>query len=173
MPQRTTTYDILISCPSDVDEYVRYIKQAVSKFNNGFGKDNKLSLRTLYWKDDSFAESGGAPQDLLNDQLVANADLNVAVFWKRFGKKTKNYGSGSEEEIENMIKDQKQVFIYFLNKGPAHMSDLDDAELTKIRKFKKRYEGKGIYFEVADEQKLKDKFEHDLEAYFRKKLKKK
>lgn len=156
-----------------MDERVGYIKQAISNFNNSFGKDNKLSLRTLYWKDDSFAESGGAPQDLLNDQLVANADLNVAVFWKRFGKKTQNYGSGSEEEIENMIRDQKQVFVYFLNKGPAYMSDINGSELAKIRRFKRKYEGKGIYVEVADEQQLKERFEHDLEEYFRKKLKKK
>lgn len=172
MPQNTITYDVLISCPSDMDQYVIYIKQAINNFNNDYGKEHHINLRTLYWKDDGFSESGGTPQALLNCQIVDNADMGVAVFWTRFGTKTQNYGSGSEEEIERMIASNKQMFIYFMNKEVS-INELDLAELTKIKKFKKKYTNRGIYYSVSNETELEQKLKKDLEGYFRKRAIKK
>lgn len=173
MPQKTITYDILVSCPSDVKQYIIYVKEAISKFNNGYGKEHGVGLRTLYWEDDSFSESGGIAQELLNAQIVDGADMAIAVFWTRFGTKTQHYGSGSEEEIEKMLGDKKQVFVYFLSKGTTKISEINPKELNKVNIFKKKYKGKGIYFNVNDEMELKQKINDDLENYFRKKVKKK
>lgn len=172
MPQKTTTYDILISCPSDVAPYVEYIKRAVNSFNNGYGKNCNISLRTRYWKDDGFSESGGMPQDLLNKQLVDDADMGVAVFWTRFGTKTQNYGSGSEEEIEKMISDKKQMFIYFMGKA-VELSEINTREIEKINRFKEKYKDRGVYYDVNNEVELEQKFRDHLERYFGRYVKKK
>lgn len=102
MPKTINRYDVLISCPSDVGEYVDSIKSAISRFNSTIGEYKDIVLRTRYWKDDSFAQSGGKAQELLNKQIVETSDLAVAVFWTKFGEPTEHYASGTEEEIETI-----------------------------------------------------------------------
>lgn len=160
-------HDVLISCPSDVGEYVDSIKSAISRFNSTIGEYKDIVLRTRYWKDDSFAQSGGKAQELLNKQIVETSDLAVAVFWTKFGEPTEHYASGTEEEIETMISNGKQVFVYFLDK-PISPSTLNSKEYKKIINFKKKYCGQGIYVTVKDEIKLESDILDGLTHYFAK-----
>ena len=116
MPKTVTRYDVLISCPSDVGEYIENIKRSIHRFNSTYGDYRDVILRPKYWGDDSFAQSGGKAQELLNQQIVEKADIAIAVFWTKFGEPTAHFGSGTEEEIETMILKGKQVFLYFLDK---------------------------------------------------------
>lgn len=50
---------------------------------------------------------------MLNEQFIKNCDAPVAILWTRFGTPTDKYGSRTEEEIEIMLKDKKQVEISF------------------------------------------------------------
>ena len=60
------------------------------------------------------------------------------MFWTRFGSPTEKYGSGTEEEIEEMIASGKQVFLYFLDK-PMPPSEMDSDEYKKVKAFKEKY----------------------------------
>lgn len=161
-------YDLLISCPGDVEECVSLLKQKVDNFNRLYGRNNNVVVQTRYWKDDSFPESGGKPQKLLNSQIVDDADFAVVIFWTRFGTPTENYGSGVEEEVERMLNSGKQVFLYFMDK-PIPPSCLNFAEYGKIQKFRRRYKNQGIYKIVDSEVNLSETFREDLERYFVKK----
>ena len=59
MPKTVTRYDVLISCPSDVGEYIENIKRSIHRFNSTYGDYRDVILRPKYWGDDSFAQSGG------------------------------------------------------------------------------------------------------------------
>ncbi|MDE6851273.1 MAG: response regulator [Lachnospiraceae bacterium] len=165
MPNNITVYDLLISCPSDVAEYVDMLEQEVLHFNNFFGRFNNVIIRTRHWSKDSYSESGNPPQELLNKQIVDSSDLALAVFWTRFGTPTENYGSGSEEEIERMLAMGKQVFLYFLDK-PVCPSQINQDQYKKIQTFMNKHKNKGIFFSVPDEKTLANKFRENLELYF-------
>lgn len=167
MPKRITVYDVLISCPSDVGEYIDSIKRGVQRFNSTYGEYRGIILRTKYWKDDAFAQSGGSAQDILNTQIVEPSDMAIAVFWTKFGEPTVRFGSGTEEEIENMISNGKQVFLYFLDK-PVLPSMMNSSQYKKILNFRKKYHDKGIYFTVKDERELESRIEDGLIRYFSK-----
>lgn len=94
-----TTYDLLISCPSDIKDEIVIIKDVVEMFNNLFGQANNIQIITKHWSKNSYPESGGKPQAILNKQFVFDCDAAVAVFWTRFGTPTDEYDSGTEEEI--------------------------------------------------------------------------
>lgn len=49
MPKRIIVYDVLISCPSDVGEYIDSIKRGVYRFNSTHGEYRGIILRTKYW----------------------------------------------------------------------------------------------------------------------------
>ncbi len=171
MGKQVERYDLLISCPGDVEECVSLLKEKVDNFNRLYGRNNNVFVESRYWKDDSFPESGGKPQALLNSQIVDDADFAVVVFWTRFGTPTENYGSGVEEEVERMLNSGKQVFLYFMDK-PIPPSCLNFGDYSKIKKFRKRYKDRGIYKIADSEENLAESFREDLERYFiKKKLK--
>ena len=167
MPKTVTRYDVLISCPSDVGEYIENIKRSIHRFNSTYGDYRDVILRPKYWGDDSFAQSGGKAQELLNQQIVEKADIAIAVLWTKFGEPTAHFGSGTEEEIETMILKGKQVFLYFLDK-PVLPSIMNNSEYKKITNFRKKYRDKGIYFIVKDERELESRIEDGLTRYFSK-----
>lgn len=165
MPTMIKVYDLLISCPSDIAPFVSQLETAINYFNNHYGRNNKIGIRSVYWSEDTYSTMGKAPQDIINQQIVENSDMVVGVFWTRFGTPTKKYESGTEEEIEKMIEDGKQVFLYFLDK-PIHPSSFDHEQYSKISKFKDKHKNDGIYFTLYDEISLARKFYEQLELYF-------
>lgn len=165
MSTRVIVYDLLISCPSDVMEYVEEIENEVHRFNNFFGRSNNIVVRTRHWSRDAFSEFGKHPQELLNTQIVDSSDLAIGVFWTRFGSPTERYGSGTEEEIERMISMGKQVFLYFLDK-PIIPSVFNAEQYEKVQDFMKRHKDKGVFFKISDEKDLVIKFRENLELYF-------
>ena len=116
MAQNVMLYDILISCPGDIIGEREIINEEISRFNDLYSDTLGIILRSKHWSKNSFPESGNKPQALLNKQFVSNCDAAVAIMWGRFGTPTDEYGSGTEEEIEIMLSQGKQVFLYFSDK---------------------------------------------------------
>lgn len=81
MAKDIKVYDLLISCPSDVSEYVEMLEKEVNHFNNFFGRKNNIIVRTRHWSKDSYSEFGNQPQELLNKQIVDSSDMALGVFW--------------------------------------------------------------------------------------------
>lgn len=165
MAKKITVYDILISCPSDVSEYVNLLEKQITTFNSFYGRSNDVIVRCSYWMRDTYSEFGDSPQELVNKQIVDSSDMIVAVFWTRFGTETEHYGSGTEEEIERMLSMKKQVFLYFLDK-PVSLSQVDFEQYAKIQQFMEKHKNEGIFFSVPDEDALSKKFLANLMLYF-------
>lgn len=55
----------------------------------------------------------GDPQLIINNSIIKNADMVIALFGSRLGTPTARATSGTIEEIEEMIKAGKQVFVCF------------------------------------------------------------
>lgn len=160
-----TAYDLLISCPGDVIKYVDVIRECVDGFNRTIGRVNNAEIAVRHWSTDSYPQSGDKPQELLNKQFVQDCDAAVAILWTKFGTPTDKYGSGTEEEIEEMLSSDKQVFMYFLD-VPVNPQDLDISQYEKVREFREKYKDKGIYFVVKDENDLRKQFTNHLAMHF-------
>lgn len=160
-----TAYDLLISCPGDVEKYIEVVKECLEGFNTVIGRINNAEIVGRHWSTDSYAQSGDKPQELLNKQFVRDCDAAVAIFWTRFGTPTDKYGSGTEEEIEEMLSANKQVFMYFVDE-PISMSGVDVEQYKKVQSFKEKYKDKGIYFVVKDVEELRRLFTNHLSLHF-------
>ena len=79
MPQNVTQYDLLISCPGDIKEEIEVINRTVQKFNDQFSDTLGISIRTRHWSKNSYPQSGGKPQALLNEQFVKKCDAPVSL----------------------------------------------------------------------------------------------
>lgn len=160
-----TAYDLLISCPGDVLQYAEIVKECVESFNHTLGCINNAEIVTRHWATDSFPQFGDRPQELLNKQFVRDCDAAVAIFWTKFGTPTDKYGSGTEEEIEEMLSSGKQVFLYFVD-AQINPSVIDMEQYHKVNDFKEKYKGRGLYGLVKDESDLRKQFANHLTMYF-------
>ena len=160
-----TAYDLLISCPGDVDKYVDVVKECIDKYNRLLGRINNAEIVGKHWTTDSYSQSGDKPQELLNKQFVRDCDAAVAIFWTKFGTPTDKYGSGTEEEIEEMLSAGKQVFMYFVDE-PVSPSALNSEQYKKIQEFREKYKDRGIYFVVNSAEELEKRFTNDLTMFF-------
>ena len=165
MPKNVVQYDLLISCPGDIKNEIKIIDDAVSQFNTQFSDALGISIRTRHWRKNSYAQSGGKPQALLNEQFVKDCDAAVAIFWTRFGTQTDEYGSGTEEEVELMLSSGKQVFMYFSDK-PLSPSQMNDDNYKKVQAFREKYKDRGIYFTYSSDEEFKTLFFAHLSLHF-------
>ena len=165
MPRNVIQYDLLISCPGDITDEINIIDDAVSQFNTQFSDSLGISVRTKHWRKNSYAQSGGKPQALLNEQFVKDCDAAVAILWTRFGTPTDEYGSGTEEEIEIMLSSGKQVFMYFSDK-PLSPSQMKEESYNKVQAFRDKYKDRGIYFTYSSDEEFKTLFFAHLSQYF-------
>lgn len=167
MPKQLLQYDLLISCPGDVQSETIIIRECISKFNKTIGTNRGYIVSEKHWSTHSYPESGGKPQSLLNEQFVLDCDLAVAVFWTKFGTPTDEYDSGTEEEIEELLKSGKQVFLYFSD-CPVTPSSVKAAQYDKITAFREKYKDRGIYFTYSNLEKFRELFFDHLSLYFQK-----
>lgn len=160
-----TIYDLLLSCPGDVVDLKDIVKDCVDDFNRFHGSANNIKIELKHWSEDAYPQSGGSAQELLNKQFIHGCDACVALFGNRFGSPTDKYGSGTEEEIEDMINNEKQVFMYFIER-PVNPNTIDTKQLDKVRLFKEKYINRGIYWSVKNDQEFKTLFLNHLTLYF-------
>jgi hypothetical protein len=165
MADNLTRYQLLISCPGDVVEELKIINEVVEQFNDSFSDTLGVMIQSRHWSKSSYAASGGKPQNLLNEQFVKKCDLAVAVFSTRFGTPTDEYGSGTEEEIEIMLKADKQVFMYFSN-ADVPRDKIDNEQLANIKAFREKYKSSGLYFTYDNTADFRELFYAHLTKHF-------
>lgn len=93
------------------------------------------------------------------------------MLWTRFGSPTENYDSGTEEEIEIMLREGKQVFLY-ISKRAVNLDDVDYSQYERVKSFKDKYKNKGIYCEYNTIEEFTKSLYNHLCNYFSKDIKK-
>lgn len=165
MPSNVTMYNLLISCPGDIQAELDIIQEAVEQFNQQFSATLGIAIQTKHWSKSAYSQSGAKPQALLNKQIVDECDAAVALFWTRFGTPTDKYQSGAEEEIELMLAAGKQVFMYFCEK-PIDPKKIDMNQYNKVQTFRDAYKDRGLYYTYSDDEAFRKMFFAHLTMHF-------
>lgn len=167
MPRDTKTYDIVLSCPTDVEIEKAVIESVINDFNRTIGINLDINLNLKHWATDSYAQSGGTAQELLNRQFIYESDMIICIFWGRMGTPTEKYESGTAEELQEAINAGKQVFLYFSN-APIPPKELDTEQFSRVQSFEKKIqEMKTVYYKQYDNlEEFKSIITTDLNLYF-------
>jgi hypothetical protein len=118
MAYPTLALHLLISAPGDVpaDDLI-VIRKTISQWNLTLGRVVGLTVLPVSWTEHAAAEFGDRPQAILNEQIVDEADLAVALFYDRLGTPTGEAESGTAEEIEVLVEARKSVAV-LVNSSP-------------------------------------------------------
>jgi hypothetical protein len=132
MPSSATAYRFLLSAPGDVlDGDIATVRDAIGRWNAVYGRQYGAVVVMTHWKRHSAAEYGIRPQESLNQQLVDDVDILIAIFWHRLGTETGEAQSGTVEEIERAREAGAYVAI-LRSSRPVLPQELDAKQLDKL-----------------------------------------
>ncbi|MFZ6049800.1 DUF4062 domain-containing protein [Pseudomonas sp. CR3202] len=149
MSYGVTLYNVFIASPGDVSAARAQVRSSVRVWNEIHTKHRKAILFALGWETNSAPNMGRPAQDIINDKLLADADILVGVFWTRLGTPTEGYASGSVEEIERHIEAGKPTLLYF-SEEPVAMASVVREEYDRLQEFKESCKSRGLYHQFAD-----------------------
>ena len=152
-----------MSCPGDVEKYLKNVQNAINKYNNEIGmKSTHIIFNLNYWKTDTFPDIGSEPQEVVNKQLTSKCEHCIAVFGTRLGSATKHNVSGTIEEIK-LIKKNGGAGMVFFAKSAEDIDKINPEELKKLQEFKNNF--KGLRDEFVDEIDLENKLFKKLKLF--------
>lgn len=134
---------IVVASPSDVQPERNLLPQIIDELNRGVARERKLRLELFRWEIDAhpgFHAEG--PQGVIDPILdIANCDLLIGIFWRRFGTPTLNGKTGTEHELMTAYKAWKkngrpQIFVYFNQKSYTPKSRADTEQREKVIEFR-------------------------------------
>jgi hypothetical protein len=121
---QTQIVRIVVASPSDVQAERDLLPEVIEELNRGIAGERELRLELLRWETDAhpgFHSEG--PQGLIDPILkIADCDLLLGIFWRRFGTPTKDAASGTEHEFKIAHQTWKQqgrpqIMVYFNQKA--------------------------------------------------------
>ncbi|MDA5558820.1 DUF4062 domain-containing protein [Shimia sp. MMG029] len=162
MAKNIKQFDVFISSPSDVDAERDIVEEAIDQINKLKGEKEGFRLNPLRWERDVAPEMGGQPQALINKQIGDDYDIFVGILCNRFGQKTENFDSGTEEEFrmafDRLSSDEGGPEILFYFKDPRRSElPIDAEQFLKVSKFKEQIGSLGVYGEFDTPENLKTK----------------
>ena len=163
MARDLTRCTLLLSSPGDAVPFCEVADRAMQAVNRSLSDATGVELYSTDWRRDSRADSGAEPQALLNRQIVDDADIVLAIFYKRFGSPTRQYGSGTEEEIRLGLQQKKTVLLYIWE-PPEDYESAEPEQLASIQRLKADLGKSVMYKSFTDENDLEVKTRHDLTA---------
>jgi hypothetical protein len=104
---------------------------------------------------------GAHPQTILNEGLLLDADIVVAVFGTRIGTATPDYISGSVEEIKRHVAAGKLAMLYFSHVA-VDPNSIDQTQWAALQQFKEECKTGGLYAEYATHEQFRVDFGQHL-----------
>jgi len=141
--------EVFVSSPVDVGNERKIVYNLIDEWNVINTRKRKQILRSITWEKDVYSAFGESAQEIINKQILDDADILIGIFNARLGTPTKDYNSGSVEEIIKHIEKNKPAMIYF-SRAAIERETLDIEQLRKLDEFKNWCKDKAVYFEYTD-----------------------
>jgi hypothetical protein len=126
------TYRVLIASPSDLTEEREAATMAINDWNAQHAAAEGIVLLPVKWETHARPESGVRPQGAINTQIVQTCDILIGMFWTKLGTNTGVAESGTVEEINQFVEQQKPALLYF-SKRPIDPNRIDLKQHRKLR----------------------------------------
>jgi hypothetical protein len=152
MPREVLEFRVVVASPSDVFDARRAVFDGIYELNRIF-EAQKISIRGLGWEEYVTPGIGSGAQNVINEQLLRDYDILIALFGTKLGTPTSNAPSGTVEEIEHAIANtqsplgQHRVQVYFLDKIDS-ASSISIDELKRVADFRQELEPRGVLYRL-------------------------
>jgi hypothetical protein len=167
MPKIVTLYRVVISCPSDAAAELAIAKETVSRWNAENAATEQLAFEPVSWETHvaPYIDKGRRVQDRINDTIINNADLLVAIFRARLGTPTGEHLSGTVEEITQFMEAGKEAWVFFRTGRPEPPPEEEGEQYRALMKFKEGIRPNSLYKDFGTDGELRDGLYRALEIH--------
>jgi hypothetical protein len=150
MPRDVLEFRVIVGSPSDLFDFRKAVFEVIDELNRAF-EVQKIAIRGLGWEEYVTPGIGSEPQNVVNEQLLKEYDILIALFATKLGSPTANAASGTVEEIERAIANknspmgQHRVQVYFREKI-ENISEISIEELGKLFEYREKLKPLGILY---------------------------
>jgi hypothetical protein len=166
MPYQATVIELFLASPSDVSDERALVREIVAEWNSIHARERQVVLMPVGWETHSSPDLSARPQELINERFLKEADLLVGIFWTRVGSPTGKAISGSVEEIERHLEEQKPVMLYF-SEVPVRAGSVDSEQYRQLTEFKTWAMQKGLVEQFESTAEFAQKFRRQLPTTLR------
>lgn len=163
---------VIVVSPSDVLPERDAVARVVEETNRILSPSLAVFLELWRWETDAhpgFHADG--PQGLIDDLMdIADSDLVVGVFWKRFGTPTGSADSGTEHELSKAWQSwhatkRPQTMVYFKQAPASPASSAELEQWSRVLRFKERFPKEGLWWSCDGEEDLERLFRGHLQRF--------
>ncbi|WP_146905968.1 hypothetical protein [Cellulomonas aerilata] len=153
---------VLIASPGDTKEEREAVERALHGWNADRAEREQVVLLPRRWETSAVPRLGASGQGIINEQLVDDADIVLALFDSRLGMATEAAVSGTAEEIQRSHAAGKPVHVWFSEEPIPRGADLDQAKA--VEDFKKTLLPLGLLGAYASPDDLAYKVRQAIES---------
>jgi len=165
---------LVVASPGDVQPERDALPSVIEEINRGVAADRGLHLVLSRWETDSYPGfHADGPQGLIDPILnIADCDLLIGIFWKRFGTPTADGKTGTEHEF-NLAhqawkeKGSPQIFVYFNEKAYTPKSKAETEQWGQVLEFKERFPKEGLWWPYKGKAQFEKLVRNHLMNYIR------
>jgi nucleoside 2-deoxyribosyltransferase len=158
---KADVYNVFIASPSDVVIERDHVEIILHEWNTLNSQKRKIILQPVRWEKNVYSEFSGTPQEIINKQILESTDILVAIFHSKIGSPTKNYDSGTVEELKTHIATGKPAMVFF-SKEPIDQDCINYEQLGMLDSFKEWCKNYSVYFEYNSKEEFKDLFRNQI-----------
>jgi hypothetical protein len=156
---------VFAASPNDMSRDREALKEVIDELNGGIAADKDVVLEFVTWQ--NVSPNMGRPEQVILDQ-IGSFDIFVGIMARRFGTSTGKYEAGTEEEFyaayNRFAATGKPRIMFYFNQesAPPPRTEEDIDQLTKIVRFRKSIQDKGLYREYSNHKEFIDHARRDL-----------
>ena len=155
-------FNVMIASPGDVAAERTIVRDVIYEWNAVNSNSKQIVLLPIGWESHASPEMGAHPQEIINSQILGKCDLIIGIFWTRIGTPTTEYKSGTVEEIEKHIANNKPAMLYFSSQ-PVAIETVDLEQIKKLSEFKESCRSRGLNESYDSHRDFKEKFYRHLQ----------
>ena len=153
----------MIGSPGDAADERNAVTNAILQWNAHSGRSMNVFIDPVRWETHATTGLQGRPQGMINEELIPQSDMLIAMFHARAGSPTGVEVSGTIEEIREFMRQGKHVALYFYE-GDVPIGSVDPVQLETIRNFQAEMREKGLTDSYTTVDELAAKIPHLLAA---------
>jgi len=146
-------YRCLVISPGEMTGPRGAIQRAIAFWNAHIGAARRIFVEPVLWEVHTRPAMGAHPQTLINQQLLDQCDLGVALFGTRLGTPTSVFPSGSAEEVATLHKRGAPVMVYFSDE-PVSPSGISPDQFQKLSAFRQDLEKQALVASFKNDDEL-------------------
>lgn len=158
MPSQIQRIRILLSSPGNLSSDRLAVQEVAKQINNDSGRRDGFHIEVVTWETHTRPAIGQESQAVINEQFPKDIDIYVGLLGVYFGKPTKKWRSGTEEEFRLAYESWKATsspeIMFYFSDSDVSPNEIDASQLQMCKEFRHEISELGVryekYFNLAD-----------------------